>query len=163
MELDVTLARTLIKQYKQSTSRNLSFTGWIIKCVAQAASEHPILNAYKQGKNKIVQFEDVDIPIPVEREINGEQIPMAYIIRTANQKSVEDISNEIRSALNESVDSKTQVLGKSLTRIERIILYSPAFLQKLIIWFVRRNGKFKKKYMGTIGVTAIGMKGRFPA
>jgi pyruvate/2-oxoglutarate dehydrogenase complex dihydrolipoamide acyltransferase (E2) component len=163
LELDVTQARTILTQYKKTTKTSLSFTGWIVKCVAQAASEHPIINAYKQGKKKIIMFEDVDIPIPVEREINGDYIPMAYIIRQANKKSVEEISQEIRAILKESVDSQTQVLGKKLTRIERLALYSPSIIQKLIIWMVRRNGKFRKKYMGTIGVTAIGMKGHFPA
>jgi pyruvate/2-oxoglutarate dehydrogenase complex dihydrolipoamide acyltransferase (E2) component len=163
LELDVTQARHLLDQYKKKTKTSLSFTSWIVKCVAQAASEHPIINAYKYGKKKIIIFEDVDIPIPIEREINGEHIPMAYIVRQANKKSLKEISKEIRSALHETVDTKTQVLGKQLTRIERLALYSPTFIQKLIIWIVRRNGKFKKKYMGTIGVTAIGMKGRFPA
>ena len=163
LELDVTTARSLLDEYKKTTKISLSFTGWIVKCVAQAASEHPIINAYKQGKKKIVLFEDVDIPIPIEREINGDHIPMAYIVRQANTKSLEEISQEIRSAVKESVDSQTQVLGKKLTRIERLVLYSPNIIQKFIIWMVRRNGRFKKKYMGTIGVTAIGMKGHFPA
>ena len=163
LELDVTTARTLLFAYKDKTGNSLSFTGWIIKCVAQAASEHPIINAYRHGRKKIVTFEDVDIPIPIERKINGEYIPMAYIVRTANLKSVEDITTEIRSALKESVDTKSQVLGKPLTLFEKTALYSPTFLQKLIIALVRRNSFVRKKHMGTIGVTAIGMKGRFPA
>ncbi len=162
LEIDVTTGRELIQQYKKTTGSNLSFTGWIIKCVAQATSEYPILNAYKHGQKKIVMFTDVDVPIPVEREIHGEPIPMAYIIRQANEKSVEEISKEIRKVQTETVDPNSQILGQQLNRTERLALHSPLILQKIIIWLVRRNAFFRKKYMGTIGVTAIGMKGRFP-
>jgi pyruvate/2-oxoglutarate dehydrogenase complex dihydrolipoamide acyltransferase (E2) component len=35
-------------------------------------------------------------------------------------------------------------------------------VKKLGVLILRRNGLLKKKHLGTIGVTAIGMKGRFP-
>jgi len=34
--------------------------------------------------------------------------------------------------------------------------------KKFLLWVTRRNALLKKKYMGTTGVTAIGMKGKFP-
>jgi pyruvate/2-oxoglutarate dehydrogenase complex dihydrolipoamide acyltransferase (E2) component len=120
------------------------------------------MNAYKHGRKKIVMFKDVDIPIPVEREYKGEKIPMAYIIRQANEKSLQEISSEIRQVQNQELQNTSQVIGQQLNATERLALYSPTFIQKLIILFVRRNALFRKKYMGTIAVTAIGMKGRFP-
>ena len=161
IELDVTNAKNIIEKYKENHSKKISFTGWFIKCIAQAVSKHKELNAYRLGRNKTVIFEDVDIPLPVERKINGKARPMLYIIRKANEKSVIKITNEIRSAQKENVNHSSQVLGKKLTRFEKFVLKAPSFFQRFILWLFRKQGIFKKKYMGTVGVTAIGMKGEF--
>lgn len=44
LEIDVTEARKAIKALKGNM--DISFTGWIIKCVSQAAQEHKQLNSY---------------------------------------------------------------------------------------------------------------------
>lgn len=162
IEVDVTKAREIIHKYKLEEIRDISFTGWLIKCIAQAVSEHKELNTYRLGKRKTVIFDDVDIPIPVERNVDGETIPMGYILRKANEKNVDEITREIRDIQKEDVDGGTQVLGKNLTKLEKIILNAPLFAKKLALFIVRRNGLFKKKHLGTVGVTAIGMMGKFP-
>ena len=161
IELDVTNGRNIIEKYKEKHSKKISFTGWFIKCIAQAVSEHKELNAYRLGRNKTVFFEDVDMPITVERKVNGKPIAMVYIIRKANEKSVMEITNEIRSVQKENVDQSSELLGKQLTSFERFALNAPSFLQRFILWFFRKKGLLKKKYMGTVGVTAVGMKGSF--
>jgi len=60
----------------------------------------------------------------------------------------------------EEVDESTSVLGNNLTSFEKFALKSPLFLKKLFLVLFRRNGLMKKKHFGTIGVTAIGMKGK---
>ena len=161
IEVDVTRARELIKEHKRN-GHDISFTGWIIKCVAQAVSEHNILNAYRQGKRKIVVFKDVDVPIPVERRVGEKIFLTAYIIRKANEKSIEDITREIRSAQSEKIEKSTVVLVKDLTLFERAVLKTPLFIKKFVIWLTRNNGLFRKKHMGTVAVTAIGMSGKLP-
>jgi pyruvate/2-oxoglutarate dehydrogenase complex dihydrolipoamide acyltransferase (E2) component len=162
IEVDVTSGRNIIRDYKIKHNINISFTGWLIKCISQAISEHKIINTSRQGRRKIISFDDVDIPIPVERTINDDQITMAYIIRKANTKSVLEITKEIRDIQKEKIDYDTQVLGKNLTSFEKIILKSPIFVKKIAIYLVRKNALFRKKHIGTVGVTAIGMKGKFP-
>jgi len=160
LEFDVTKAREIIM--KSKGTEDISFTGWIIKCVGQAAHEHKQVNAYRLGRKKIVLYDDVDIPIPVEREVNGEQRPMAYIIRKANEKSVIEITREIRAVQRQAIDSSTEVLGQNLTRLERLVIRAPMLVKKVGIRLMRRRGLLKKKHLGTVGVTSIGMKGRFP-
>ena len=162
IDVDVTNGRNIIRDYRIKHNINISFTGWLIKCISQAISEHKIINASRQGKRKTIYFEDVDIPIPVERTFNDEQITMAYIIRKANTKNVLEITKEIRNIQNEKIDNDTQILGQNLTLFEKVILGSPIFIKKIAIFFARKNALFRKKHMGTVGVTAIGMKGRFP-
>jgi len=162
IEVDVTDARKKIRKLFEKTGEKYSFTGWICKCVAQTLSEHKDLNAYRIGKNKIVVFEDVDIGIPVEKIVNGEPMPLGYVLRKANEKTVSEITKEFRAVQKEEVDESTSVLGKNLTSFEKFVLKSPLFLKKLFLILFRQNGLIKKKHFGTIGVTAIGMKGKFP-
>jgi pyruvate/2-oxoglutarate dehydrogenase complex dihydrolipoamide acyltransferase (E2) component len=162
IEMDVTKARNIIHEYKSKHGLNISFTGWIIKCISQAVSEHKIINTFRQGRSKTIVFDDIDIPIPVERRINDDHITMAYIIRKANTKSVLDITKEIRDIQKEEINHDTQVLGKNLTSFEKFILKSPIFIKKIAVFFARKNALFRKKHLGTVGVTAIGMKGKFP-
>ena len=160
--VDVTKAREIIRKFKNESTRDISFTGWIVKCIAKVASEYKEFNTYKLGKKKTVTFDDVDIPIPVERIADGKKRPMIYIIRKVNEKSIDEITKEIRNIQIESVSESTQVLGQNLSKFERFVLNSPLFVKKLVLKFVRYNGIFKKKHFGTIGVSAIGMKGKFP-
>jgi len=160
IEVDVTKAREMITNLKGTI--DVSFTGWIVKCVSQAASEHKQLNAYRLGRKKIVLFNDVDIPIPVERAINGERRPLIYIVRKANEKTVADITKEIRNVQHQTIDASTEVLGETLTRLEQWMIHAPLWIKKLGVRLMRNRGLLKKKHFGTIGVTAIGMKGQFP-
>jgi len=149
----------LISKYK-SEGKDISFTGWIVKCVAQAMSEQRELNSLRHRRKKIVVFRDVDVAVPVEMEVNGEMQTMVCMIRKANEKSVMEITNEIRSAQTAETSS-TQLLGKN-TWIERFVINSPMFIKKLLMHILRKNAFLKKRHMGTTAVTSVGMKGRFP-
>jgi pyruvate/2-oxoglutarate dehydrogenase complex dihydrolipoamide acyltransferase (E2) component len=61
-----------------------------------------------------------------------------------------------------AVDVETEVLVEDLTRLERLVIHAPVWFKKLGVRLVRRKGLLKKKHFGTVGVTSIGMKGRFP-
>jgi pyruvate/2-oxoglutarate dehydrogenase complex dihydrolipoamide acyltransferase (E2) component len=160
LEVDVTKARGMIAALKGS--QDISFTGWIVKCVSQAVSEHRLVNSYRLGRKKIVTFEDVDIPIPIERSVGGEDRPLAYIVRKANEKTVAEITKEIRTVQHQVIDPSVEVLGEDLTGFERWAINAPGWLKKIGVRVLRRRGLSKKKHFGTVGVTAIGMKGSFP-
>ncbi len=164
LELDVTRARRLLKEYKEIKRERISFTGWVVKCLAETFKVYPDLNCYRHGRSGVVVFEDVDVAVPVERSIDGEPVPMALLIRKANNKDVKEITREIRKAQKKSVDGSDQVLfdKSNLSFTERFALKAPLFLQRIVIRLVRRNGILKKKYMGTVGVTSVGMKGHLP-
>jgi len=161
IEIDVTNGKKMITTYKEQTGTKLSFTGWIIKCAAQSLSEHKQLNAYRR-RGKIYSFDDIDVPLPIERAINGEDIPMAYIIRRVTEKTLPEITAEIRQAIIQQPDNTKQLLGSSYSLLERFVFSAPLFLKKLLIFIVRNRPLLKKKYMGTLGVTAVGMKGTLP-
>jgi pyruvate/2-oxoglutarate dehydrogenase complex dihydrolipoamide acyltransferase (E2) component len=112
VELDVTAARSYIHNLKETTGESLSFTGWVMKCIGQAVSEHKHVHAMRKGRRKLIVLDDVDISIAVERvtgdnDNRSETLPMPCIVRRANQKSVREIHNEIRAAQAEPTETDT--------------------------------------------------------
>jgi len=159
IELDVTKAREHIRSYKEKTGETLSFTGWMIKCIAQAVSEDKQVQAYKKGKNRFIVFNDVDVSIVVEREVNGQKLPMPYVVRKANEKSFKEIHNEIRAAQTQKKMTGPTLGSERVPRILNIFKSLPGVLRRIGWWKFRRDPFLKKKIMGTVGVTAVGMFG----
>lgn len=79
-EVDVTAARAAIAKRKAETGEGLSFTGWVISCLAKAASEHKRVHALRLGRHRVILFDDVDVAIVVQRRLEGtgppEYLPM---------------------------------------------------------------------------------------
>ena len=159
VEFDVTEAKRIIRKYRDKTGEKISFTGWLVKCVAQAISENKELNSFRHGRHKIVIFDDVDVAIPVERFINGEYRPLGHVIRKANEKTVKEISDEIRSLQEEDVNASKEVLGQRLSKFEKFVLSAPLFVKKFLLFMIRKNGIFRKKHIGTVGLTSVGSVG----
>ena len=56
LEVDVTEARESLRASKAATGEALSFTGWVVKCVGQAVSEHKQIQAMRKGKRSVILF-----------------------------------------------------------------------------------------------------------
>lgn len=63
-------------------------------CLARAVDEDKSVQAYLKGRRQLVIFDDVDVFMPVERELGGAHAAIPYVIRRANHKSLLDIPNE---------------------------------------------------------------------
>ena len=159
VEVDVTDAREFFKRYKEIKGEKLSFTAWIIYCVAKAIDENIEVNAYRKGRRKIVIFDEVDVGTIIEREIEGKKIPRKYIIRGANRKSLIDIHNEIRDVQRKEISGP--ILGnKKETKFVNIFASLPKFIRKIFWWWTKQKPEFRKKMLGTITVSSVGMCGR---
>ncbi len=161
LEIDVTAARSAIHHHKAKTGQAISFTGWIVKCLAQAISKHKYVHALRQGKGQLVIFEDVDVTIVIERTVAGEKLPMPYIIRQANQKTVAQIHTEIRAAQKSIVTAgEVQVGSSTAAWMMKIFVMLPSFLRNLLFWQPLFRDPFRfKRTMGTVSVTSISMFG----
>ncbi len=163
IELDVTEARKLIKNYRNQRKEELSFTAWILKCISQAISENRSVQAIRKGKNKLIIFEDIDISIIVEKEVQGEKVPLPLVIRNVNAKTFKEIYYEIKSAKGQAVaNEKDYVLGENQYKwAMKLYVLLPQFL-RLIIWqrFILKNPFLMKKMSGTVVVTSVGMMGK---
>lgn len=158
MEIDVSEARQRIKRWSEQHGEKLSFTAWLIYCIGQAAGKFPESHAARKGKN-IVYFQDVDVSMVIEREVNGKLVPLPYVVRKSNEKTVLQIHQEIRTAQHQS--SNVVVLGAN-QELNRLRFYAklPHWLRRIIWHRILGNALNIKKNMGTVVITAIGMFGK---
>jgi pyruvate/2-oxoglutarate dehydrogenase complex dihydrolipoamide acyltransferase (E2) component len=165
LEMDVTAARATIRDQKKM-SQSISFTGWIVKCVAQAVSEYKSIHALRKGKRRLVIFEDVDVSIIMERAVGetseGETLPMPYIIRKANEKTVATIHSEIRAAQQRPVATgEVQINSTHAAWMTNLFTRLPQFVRDLFFWQpLFRDPVWIKRMMGTVSVTALGISGQ---
>lgn len=159
VEFDVTDSRKLLREHRRLNGKGLSLTAWFIKCIARAVSEFPQLNAMRK-KNKIIVFDDIDISVAIEMDMDDEKVPRLYVVRRAQDKSAQDIFDEIVSAQAQNKESGDVELGeKENVRLVRFNLWFPEFIRKRIWKKFLRDPFFVKRMMGTIGITAVGMFG----
>ncbi|MFH1632885.1 MAG: 2-oxo acid dehydrogenase subunit E2, partial [Chloroflexota bacterium] len=104
IEVDVTKPRQRLREIKEETDESLSFTGFIIYCCAKAVDENKHLHAYRDWRNRLILFDEVDISLPVERSAEGQNEVLQITIRAANRKSVREIHQEIRQAQSKGLD-----------------------------------------------------------
>src|SRR5215472_12032957 len=86
-EVDVTRARAFLREHKAKTGESLSFTAFLIACLAKAVDEHKAVQAYRKGRNQLILFEDVDVNTQIEHEMHGQKQGIVYILRAANRKT----------------------------------------------------------------------------
>ena len=158
LEVDVTRARTLLSEHKVQTGESLSFTAFIIACVARAVDENKAVQAVRKGRKHLIVFEDVDVATPIERDVSGHSPSIQYTIRAANRKSFREIHHEIRAAQVE--DAQTVVKG---FKAIHALLFLPTLLFRPFFWvgsqIARAYPQMQKQSWGTVGVTAVGMFG----
>lgn len=154
LEADVTTARTLLREHRARTRESLSFTAFLIMCLAQAVGEHRAVQALRQGSKRLVLFDDVDVLTNVEREVSGQTYVIPHVIRAANRKTVRELHREIRTA--QRGDSNESLKGfwpLSLpTALFRPFLWAFG-------WIGSRRPRLWKKIAGTVEITAVGMFG----
>jgi pyruvate/2-oxoglutarate dehydrogenase complex dihydrolipoamide acyltransferase (E2) component len=150
LEVDVTRGRQLIREHEQATGEALSFTAFVIAAAARAIAQHKLLNAYRDWRNRLVVFDDVDVATLIE--FDADRVALPHVIRNANRKSVREIHGEIR-AVQARPSSSPQGTGWT----QRLAGCVPAFLRRLFLRFLPRFPFRLRRLAGTTVVTAIGM------
>jgi pyruvate/2-oxoglutarate dehydrogenase complex dihydrolipoamide acyltransferase (E2) component len=150
LEADVTLARSLLRRYEEETHVSLSFTAFIIACVARAVDEEKPIQAYRQGRRHIVVFDDVDVTTLIEREVDGQAQVAFHIVRAANTKTLLAIHREIRAA---QAQHSTEISQASM----RLFSALPGVVRRFGIRLAARNPALWKRFGGTVAVTSVGM------
>jgi len=163
LEVDVTEARKAVRAHRRRTEAGLSFTAWIVSCVARAAAEHPRVHAVRRGKREIVIFDEVDVAVLVERTLEGgddpESLPMPTVVRRAERKSPAEIHEEIQRAREAQITPGASSIERSVSpRLQSLFFRAPAWVRDLLFWrWLVRSPWRVKRTMGTVVVTSVGM------
>jgi len=152
-EFDVTRARQLIRQHQARTGEQLSFTAFAASCIGRVVAEDRVCHAYRK-RGKLVLFDDVDIAILVEHDVEGQKLATMHVIRAADKKPFREIHEEIRAAQKDAVESRPDA------RKWKLYLALPGFLRRLLYWWMDRNPEGRKRLGGTVTLSAIGMAGK---
>lgn len=151
-EVDVTMARAALRNHEAKTGETLSFTAFLIACLAKAVDEDKAAQAMRKGWKRLVVFDDVDVWTPIELDVGGQKLLLAHIFRAANLRSFRAIHDEMRAA---------QAAGAE--RVGKGPRMLPAALFGPYMWLWRWIGtafpQLQKQTVGTVGLTAIGMFG----
>jgi len=159
LEVDVTVVRQFIAEHKARTGEALSFTGYLVYCLARAVDENKEVQAYLKGRNQIVLFDDVNVGVMVEHKDGEKRALMGHIIQGANRKTYQEIHQEIRRVQSEPVPASRGMP----TWFRKAILVPWPFsklVQALMAFATRRDPTIRVAASGTVFVTAVGMFGK---
>jgi pyruvate/2-oxoglutarate dehydrogenase complex dihydrolipoamide acyltransferase (E2) component len=155
LEVDVTVARQRIAADKARTGEGLSFTGFLIACVARAVEEHPQVQAYRKGRRELVVFDDVHVGLLIEHRGGL----MGHVVHDANRRSCREIHDEIRAVQRSPAPSNRGMPGWF-----RRLLLLPWPLSIAVRAFVRAMARRDPAKLaaasGTTFISAVGMFGK---
>jgi hypothetical protein len=98
LEVDASVPRDLIRRCQATSGETLSFTGYLSHCLAKAVDRNRHMHAYRDWRDRLILFEDVDASTPVERTLGDGYQVIPLILGSANSNSVLELHNEIRQA-----------------------------------------------------------------
>ena len=94
-EVDVTRARRYIREHKARTGETLSFTAFVAVCLARAVDANKLVHAYRDWRNRLILFDEVDVVVMIEAEVDRVATP--HVIRAVNKRTFREIHDEIRA------------------------------------------------------------------
>ena len=158
LEVDVTVPRQLIAEHKERTGETLSFTGFLTYCLAHAVDEDKTIQAFRKGDKQLVQFDDVNVGLMVERKVGEKRALMGHTVQAANRKTYREIHDEIRRVQEEPIPP-----GRGMPSWFRSIMLWPWPFSRLVIALLRFNNRrdptIAVSMGGTVALTSVGLFG----
>ena len=156
LEVDVTVARKFIEDYETKTGEQLSFTGYLISCLARAVEKDKLVQAYLKGRKQLVLFDDVDVGFMIELKKGDKRLLTGHVIRAANRKTFQEIHREIRA-----VQSNREPVSAEKVAWFRSALLLPwplsGLFKAVFRMVLRRDPTIVTSMAGTVGISSVGM------
>ncbi len=159
LEFDVTDIRKKLSE-KRRSGINISFNAWIIKAISNALENHKEACSFLLGGKKLIIFEDINVSTIVEKEINGNRVPMPMVIEKSNRKTAEEISAEIDNSKNVVLKNEDIVLNRRSEKYENLYYMMPAFARRFFWRYLLSHPKTAFRKMGNVSVTSLGAAGK---
>lgn len=148
-EVDVSVPRRLIREHADRAGERLSFTAYIVACLARTIRDNPEFNTLI-SRGRLVTLSDVTIGVLVERTIAGEHVPEPLAIHSADSMTVGELTARLRDAQNAHDDRLGGLSGATWVR------FIPSFLFRVMIRVASRSVRMAQRY-GVVTVTSVGM------
>lgn len=152
VEFDVTQARRTIRDYKAQTGEALSFSAFLLGCLGKALDMNRHMHAYRNWRNQLVLFDEVDVNTLFEVQVDGKPTIRPHILRGVNKKSLRALHEEIRAFQQGHGSSQESTFINWFVRL-------PGFARRLFLWALFKNPPLVKEYYGTVLVSSVGMFG----
>jgi pyruvate/2-oxoglutarate dehydrogenase complex dihydrolipoamide acyltransferase (E2) component len=160
VEFDVTDSRKKIREYNKAHRNKISFHAWLISAIAFTLKKHETLCSYLYRKNKLLIFNDINVSLIVEKDMDGTKVPIPLVIEKANEKSIESITMQITEAKNIVFTENDIELNKKSKQLEQLYYYLPGFLRRYFWKYMLKHPKLAFKKMGNVAFTSIGTMGK---
>lgn len=159
LEVDVTHAREFIAKFKAKTAEQLSFTGYLISCLARAVDEDKTVQSYRKGSRQLILFDDVDVGLMIELQKGDQRLLTGHVIKSANHKTYWDIHQEIR--LVQSGEKQTSEQQASWFRSAMQLPWPLSNIVRSILRLaIKNNPTLVTSMAGTVGISSVGMFGK---
>lgn len=152
VEFDITRARERIRQYRAQTGEALSFSVFFLTCLGKAIEENKSIQAYRSWRNHLVIFDEVDVNMLFEVEVDGKKTIRPHILRAVNHKSLLELQQEVQAFQAGHQESQESKFIDAFVRL-------PGFVRRMFLWALFKNPQFIKDYYGTVLVSSVGMFG----
>lgn len=152
VEFDITLARERLRRHNLQTGENLSFSAFFLACLGKAVDADRNMHAYRAGFRRLVLFDEVDVNMLFEVDVDGVKTIRPHILRAVNRKSMSEIQAEIHAFQRGHAASPE-------TRFIEWFVRLPGFVRRLFLWALFQDPHRIKRLYGTVLVSSIGMFG----
>lgn len=153
VEFDITQAREVIRQHKARTGEAISFSAFILACLGQALDADKQMHAYRNWRNQLISFDEVDVNMLFEVEVEGHKTIRPHIIRGVNNKTIRQLNEEIRAFQLHHENSRESKFIDWFVRL-------PGFVRRLLLRYLFKQPQLIKEYYGTVLVSSVGMFGK---
>lgn len=152
------VTRTLerLRACQQATRRAVSLHAFLMHCVAKAAAEHPAVLTYRHGR-RLITFDTVDVGTALRKRMpDGSWIPVIWVLREAERKSLATIQQEFRAAV------RSDFADDAVVRQRRRLAAWPGWLRKVILRRALINPFRLRELYGNLQLTSLQLPVPFP-
>ncbi|NSW54271.1 MAG: 2-oxo acid dehydrogenase subunit E2 [Anaerolineae bacterium] len=153
VEFDITDAREKLLQHRARTGEALSFNAFFLACLGKAIDQNKEMHAYRNWRRQVILFDEVDVNMLFEVEVDGEKVLRPHILRGVNKRSAQEIQAEITAFQQQHQDSTESKFIAWFVRL-------PGFLRRMFLRMLFISPKLLKEYYGTVLVSSLGMFGK---
>jgi pyruvate/2-oxoglutarate dehydrogenase complex dihydrolipoamide acyltransferase (E2) component len=153
VEFDITATREAIRRYRQRTGESLSFSAFFLSSLGRAIDADKQMHAYRNWHRQLVLFDEVDVNMLFEVDVEGVKTIRPHILRGVNHKSMEALEAEIRAFQAGHAQSEE-------SRFIELFVRLPGFARRFFLWALLKTPRMVKDYYGTVLVSSVGMFGR---